>query len=359
MQKMSDIRQPVLVVDEVRCRANIREMQEKAARSGLHFRPHFKTHQSVRIGQWFREAGVGSIAVSSVSMAEVFAADGWDDIMIAFPVNFREMKRINALARQLKLGLLVSCPQSAGKIPGQLEYPADIYLKMDVGTHRTGFYPGNTAGIKESIDRISADRHLRFRGFVAHAGHTYHAGSVAGILRIRSEAGQMLDSLKHQFLPAFPDLMISWGDTPSCCLSDDFGNADELRPGNFVYFDTMQLELGVCTRDQLAATVAAPVVALHPERGEVVVYAGAVHLSKEQGRSQDGSVHYGMAVSYDADGRISWPGEDAFVRRISQEHGIIQMPAEAMAGLNPGDLLGIVPVHSCLAADLLGEIHVV
>jgi D-serine deaminase-like pyridoxal phosphate-dependent protein len=380
---MEQITRPLLVVDEARCRANIRRMQEKAGACGARLRPHFKTHQSLEIGRWFREEGVDAIAVSSVSMARFFAGDGWKDIMIAFPVNFREMDEINRLAGEVEIGLVVSCPQSAALLPGMLRHPADVYLKIDVGSHRTGFDPGSQAVIGQAMERLAQDEYLNIRGFVAHAGHTYQARSRKEILDAFSAGKKALLGLKERFSKDYPGLINSWGDTPSCWLSEDLAPMEELRPGNFVYFDTMQLDLGVCTRDQLAATVAAPVVALHPEREEVVVYAGAVHLSKEQGLTKekglsneqcqtkeqgliteqglrkDGRVHFGRVVFYDTEGRIHWPAKDIFVDRLSQEHGILRMPRELIGELRLGDLLGIVPVHACLAADLLQETHVV
>jgi len=39
---------------------------------------------------------------------------------------------------------------------------------------------------------------------------------------------------------------------------------------------------------------------------------------------------------------------------LSQEHGIIRGEFEEIRRMQPGDLLEIVPVHSCLAADLAG-----
>jgi len=32
-------------------------------------------------------------------------------------------------------------------------------------------------------------------------------------------------------------LKISYGDTPTCCVSENFPGVDELRPGNFIFFD--------------------------------------------------------------------------------------------------------------------------
>jgi D-serine deaminase-like pyridoxal phosphate-dependent protein len=82
-------------------------MAQKAAAAGVSFRPHFKTHQSAQIGEWFREQGVKAITVSSVEMAEYFAAAGWEDILIAFTLNIRQLERIRALAQQIHLEVLV------------------------------------------------------------------------------------------------------------------------------------------------------------------------------------------------------------------------------------------------------------
>jgi D-serine deaminase-like pyridoxal phosphate-dependent protein len=74
MLDTSTIATPTLLLDEGRARRNLDGMAARAARAGVRFRPHFKTHQSARIGEWFREAGVHSITVSSVRMAAYFAA---------------------------------------------------------------------------------------------------------------------------------------------------------------------------------------------------------------------------------------------------------------------------------------------
>jgi len=70
-------------------------MVQKAKSNHVILRPHFKTHQSRIIGKWFKKAKVDKIAVSSFSMAEYFANDGWKDITVAFPVNIREIEKIN------------------------------------------------------------------------------------------------------------------------------------------------------------------------------------------------------------------------------------------------------------------------
>jgi len=98
---LRDITRPTLLLDEERARRNVERMAVKAGRSGVLFRPHFKTHQSAQIGGWFRERGVSKITVSSVKMAEYFAGQGWDDITIAFPANRHSRVRISTRRNRL------------------------------------------------------------------------------------------------------------------------------------------------------------------------------------------------------------------------------------------------------------------
>ena len=103
---------PTLLLDKGKALQNINCMADKAKRNSIRFRPHFKTHQSAQIGEWFREFGVNAITVSSVEMAMYFAQHGWKDITIAFPVNILEIDNINKLASSIQLNLLVESEQT-------------------------------------------------------------------------------------------------------------------------------------------------------------------------------------------------------------------------------------------------------
>lgn len=104
---IDSISRPALLINENQARENIRKMADKARLSSVDFRPHFKTHQSIQIGRWFRDYGTTKITVSSVEMAAYFASDGWDDITIAFPLNYRQLSEIEELAADVHLGILV------------------------------------------------------------------------------------------------------------------------------------------------------------------------------------------------------------------------------------------------------------
>ncbi len=390
---MTTVTRPTLLLDEVKCRANIARMADKAARNGLTFRPHFKTHQSAEIGEWFRKAGVTLITVSSVRMAMAFAGAGWNDITIAFPANLHEMADINRLAAGTRLHLLVESADAVQALGQALTSPVGIFVKIDTGYHRTGIEASDTGLVDRVLGELEGSRNMRFSGFLTHAGHTYKASSPGEVVAIHRASTRLMAMLRDRYVSRFPELIISAGDTPSCSLADDFDGVNEIRPGNFVFYDLMQYLAGSCTPDQVAVAMACPVVAVHPMRDEAVIYGGSVHFSKEQvahplhgtifglvtrlfrngsdilvqqasgplaAGEADPAVSDGFSFACDAANDISWSAggtgsELGYLSALSQEHGIVKMLPAFKNRVRPGDWLLVTPVHSCLAAACMGE----
>ncbi len=350
------INSPTLLVDRKKCEQNIEAMAKKATSNNCIFRPHFKTHNSAAIAKLYRDAGVSKITVSSVKMANYFASQGWNDITIAFPLNILEMDDINQLASKIKLGLLIETIEAAEFICKHLKEPVQVYLKIDTGYHRTGIWHEKNDLINTIIQFFPQCSNINFSGFITHAGHSYQATSLNEIKKIHTDTKNKLLQLKERYLCRFPDLIISVGDTPTCSIVDDFSGIDEIRPGNFVYYDAMQMQLGVCQQSQIAAVVACPVVALHRDREELVIHGGAVHLSKEALSTNGSGTNYGWVIKQTPHG-WSEIDQELYVKKLSQEHGIVNVPAHLMHEFKVGDLIYIIPVHSCLTANLLGEPH--
>lgn len=344
-----EIRTPTLLVDKEKCLKNIEKMLSKAKRSEAELRPHFKSHFSAEIGSWFKSMGVTKCTVSSVSMAQYFAKNGWDDITIAFPYNPLEAKDIDELASKIKLNVLIVSKESLAHAQENINGTLGFFIKVDVGTHRTGIDPRNEDLIEQII--TTASDKLQFKGFLAHAGHTYGCRDLEGIRWIFEGASKALTQLKQKF-----GGIISYGDTPSCSMIEDLSFCDEMRPGNFVFYDWMQKNIGSCSINDIAVCLACPVVAVHEERGEIIIYGGGVHLSKDRIIEKDimgkDQTSFGKMVALKQNG---WDTDvKGNVARLSQEHGVIKLSPEELAHVKVGDLIGVIPVHSCLAADLQG-----
>jgi D-serine deaminase-like pyridoxal phosphate-dependent protein len=348
-----------MILNEARVRSNIERMARKASANGVRFRPHFKTHQSAAIGAWFRAAGVTAITASSVQMATYFADHGWNDITVAFPANVRELAQINALATRVRLHLLVESVATVDILDRGLQAPVGAWIEVDAGSGRSGVPFADGGALHAVAGAITASKWLNLQGLLTHAGNTYAERSTEAIAAIHAATVTRLQRLRNWLMEyGFLGLELSIGDTPACSILDRWGDIDEVRPGNFVFYDLTQMEIGACTAGEVGFVVACPVVALHPERQEIILYGGAVHLSKDMLLRGDGTPSFGAVVRLHADG-WSEPIRGAWLRSLSQEHGVIRMTDEAWAGglgsVEVGDLLGVLPVHSCLTADLLKE----
>jgi D-serine deaminase-like pyridoxal phosphate-dependent protein len=344
------IDKPTLLLDEAAARRNIQRMTQKA--HPVRFRPHFKTHQSAEIGEWFRAAGVSAITVSSVDMALYFAGHGWEDITIAFPANLRQAQAINALAQRVRLGLLLESVEAAQELARQVRAQVDIWLKVDAGAGRTGLSWEHPAPAARVAQEVRGTPNFRLRGLLTHAGHTYGAQGAEEICRRYTQSVARLQSLRGQLAEqGFEGLEISVGDTPASSVCPDLGAVDEIRPGNFVFYDAQQMYAGVCGWQDVAVALACPVVALHPERNEAVIYGGAVHLSKDYVNEADRRI-YGYVCQAEGE-RWSAPLQGAWVDRLSQEHGILHLAPEDLQRVRVGDLLFILPAHSCLTVTLM------
>jgi D-serine deaminase-like pyridoxal phosphate-dependent protein len=147
-------------------------------------------------------------------------------------------------------------------------------------------------------------------------------------------------------------MILSAGDTPGCSLTEDLSGLDEIRPGNFVFNDLMQYSLGSCSIEDIAVAVACPVVGRNLQRNEIIIYGGAVHFSKEFMYRSNGEKVYGNVVLFEDNG-WSRPINGSYLASLSQEHGIIRTSREVIEDIRVGDILGVLPVHSCLTANLL------
>ncbi len=324
MAIFEQIVKPTLLLDSERAIRNIRRMSKKAKEQGIRFRPHFKTHQSAEIGEWFRREGVTAITVSSVDMAEYFADNGWQDITIALPVNIRQIQAIRELAGRVHLGLLVESPESVVYLQEQLTGRVEVWMKIDAGLGRTGLAWDAIGPIAGLARLIHQSTNLHLAGILTHAGQTYQAKTPDEVRRLFAESVQRMLQVQERLKAAGAGTVeVSVGDTPGCSLSESFGAVDEIRPGNFVFYDAEQYALGACAVEDIAVALACPVVSKHPERGEVVVYGGAIHLSKDW-MFEDGRMIHGWVALPDGDGWGNFLA-GAYVDRTSQEHGVIHM----------------------------------
>lgn len=333
--------QPFLIVDTKRCKRNIQKMANRAAEANAIFRPHFKTHQSRTIGRWFREFGVSGITVSSVSMAQYFADDGWDDITIAFPFFKQQVSGLQNLEKISDLRFFINSFEDLDLLDSSLQNPFKFYIEIDPDYGRSGISYRNSDLIKDIIRHSKKLSRPHFHGFYIHDGRTY---KVHGENKIRDSINPTIDILRN-LKKLFPEAVISLGDTPSASKSDRLHELDEITPGNFVFYDYMQVDIGSCTLDDVALFAVLPVGQTYPEDNRSILHGGAVHLSKEFIEIQY-QQNFGQVINYSNDNNINII-EGLYLKALSQEHGTLNgVP------VNSNGYVWVCPIHSCLTANL-------
>jgi len=338
---------PSLVVDRRRLEANLRAMADRCRRLGVSLRPHVKTHKCVEIARRQIDLGAVGLTVATLAEAAAFAAAGFDDLTLAIPLQPGRSSELAALAERVRLGVLVDSFEAADELE-VLDLPLRVWIKVDCGYHRAGVDPRG-AVVLPLASRLAASRTLDFAGLLTHSGHAYHAVGDEAALRVaeqeRSVMADLAETLRSQGL-AVPE--VSVGSTPALTRARSLAGCTEARPGNYVYFDLMQVALGSCGLAECALSVVASVVSSAEGADRCVIDAGALALSKEIVDAPEAS--YGEIWS---DHEAALLDRQSRVVGLSQEHGILSQRRPR------GNRVRVLPVHACLAAACFDEVVVV
>jgi D-serine deaminase-like pyridoxal phosphate-dependent protein len=353
---LASIATPAFLVEKNVVQRNCERMLEKARASGVAFRPHAKTHKVREVARMQHGGATGPITVSTLAEAEYFAEDGFRDVTYGVPVapNREKLQRVESLARRIDcLNILVDSEETRRAVEeygASHDFVFDVFLKVDCGYHRAGVDPRSPDSARLAI-ALSRSERMRFRGLVTHAGHSYDAKDREEIRRIAAqEAGALTRFRALLASEGLGDIVRSIGSTPTATVVDRFVECDEVRPGNYVFFDAYQATIGSCALSDCAVSVLTTVVGSYPERGAIIVDAAALALSKDAGPTHvRPDIGYGVVCDLELR-----PLPDMEIVALSQEHGKIRTGTHVPVGTR----LRIIPNHSCLTSAMFPEYHV-
>ena len=201
---------------------------------------------------------------------------------------------------------------------------------------------------------------LVFDGILTHAGQGYGAKDRAELERAAATERDVMVALAERLRRAgVPVPGVSIGSTPTMAVVSDLTGVTEIRPGNYVFNDFVQVAGGVCASEDGAFSVLATVISHQPGADHAVVDAGALSLSKDLGPSDPARRRgYGPLLRGSSGGELDPVLQ---VRGVTQEHGIVagEGPTDVEGRLAVGEKVRILANHSCLAAALFDEYVVV
>ena len=349
MTALYEIPTPALILDLDRLERNLRRMGDRAKSLGVGLRPHIKTHKCLEIARMQRDLGCSGLTVSTLYEARVFAEHGFDDLTWAFPVVLSRLEEAMHIARRVDLGLVLDSMEALTALEAS-GHPFRVWMKVDCGYHRAGVDPDGPLA-RELAHRLDDSSTLYFGGLLTHAGHAYKTDSITLLDRNVWTANSSLVRLAEALRDSGIEVpAVSVGSTPTMSVVEDLAGVDEMRPGNYVFYDQMQAKLGSCSIDDCAVTVLASVVSSQPGAGHCVIDAGALALSKDALPDRTGSGAFGEMLETLPPNQAT---RTARVRSLSQEHGILDI------ALSVGTRVRVLPVHSCLTVACFDEYLVV
>lgn len=342
-----DLDTPATLIDLDRLEKNIRDWQAHADRCGVKFRSHIKTHKIPEIARMQVAAGARGIVSAKGSEAEPFAAAGIEDICIAYPV-FGEMKwqRLAALAGNIRsLTVNCDCEEAArglSNAAARAGVTIDVQMDIDSGLHRGGIPCDDAPALERLATRIASLPGLQLAGIT-----TYRSGAFPGAPNPKDAGhaeGRLLVEIANRLRAKGIEVKeVTAGSTPTGKWVAEVPGITEVRAGNYVFNDLMQLDHGIAREDQLALSVLCTVTS-KSRGGRLTIDGGTKTFSGDAGGIGTGRA-VPAAIARAVDRKI-------FVERLNEEHGMSRAEEEVRLG----EKIRFFPYHACTCANLNDEI---
>lgn len=342
---------PFAKIDVQKLSDNIERYARHFKNLGIKLRPHIKTHKCAEIASMQMKAGACGITVATLDEAEAMARLGINDFFIAYPiVGLPALSRLKSLSRHghniITAVDSIFHLEELKRISVEAK-PAKVYLEINCGQNRCGIRP--TAAIMKPIaDYLGANRHFfSLEGVFTHAGQVYRCENSEQIRQVALvEEQAVVDAAQFFRNCGFDCPTISTGTTPTAFF---IGNqsVNECRPGNYVFFDAIQLANSTTRAQNCALTIVSTVIAAYDDR--IIIDAGSKSLGLDRGAHGLALVQgFGIIVGY---------GE-LVISSLSEEHGIVQRLKADADFPRPGERIEIIPNHSCAAANMFSEYQI-
>lgn len=265
---------PSLVVDLDVLDANIQVMTGLLAEYGVSWRPHAKAHKSPAVAHRLLKAGAIGITCAKLSEAEVYAAAGIRDILIANQVvGPIKPRRLAHLASEIDIMVAVDSVEGAQFISdaaAEVGSQPRVVIEVDSGMKRGGTLPGEaTVALAKQLVTMP---NLRFAGLMAWEGHVLgiqnDAERADAILAAISQVTATADAIRAEGIPVE---IVSCGGTGTLTTSRSAAGVTELQAGGGIFGDAFYRSLGVPVKPALTIQVT---VTSRPTPTTIIVDAG-------------------------------------------------------------------------------------
>jgi D-serine deaminase-like pyridoxal phosphate-dependent protein len=337
--KKLDLETPALIVDQERLVRNIKGMQETANSAGVLLRPHSKTHNCPELAKLQVEMGAKGICVQDMRHAEEMVHAGVTDIFIANEVvDSAKIARLAELQEKASVKVAIDDLTNAEQIAKTAtshDRSVPVLVDVDVGAGRCGVPFNATAKLVERLARLKG---IRFDGLMGYEGQFYNVRNRQRREKLAKRVIAQLVTIARLIEKSGLDVpTVSCGITPTASAAANVEGVTEIQPGNYVFYDLMQVELGVATIEQCAQRVLTTVIST-PDSKRFVVDAGTTAFAYDQAR-------FPKTLGL----------QSAIPTEINQEHLIMRINPK-VAHVQVGERLEFLPYHACTVTNLFDQI---
>ena len=326
VENENEIQSPNLLVHRERVDANLRKMIEIAGGTAR-LRPHVKTHKMPVLVERQVALGIVKFKCATLREAEICAASGATDVLLAYQPVGPNVGHFHELARAFP-GAKFSTIADDARIARELanaEHPVELLVDLDLGQHRTGI--ASDARAAELYRLIARTPGLRAGGLHAYDGHITDSDPDARAAGCEA-AFAPVAALRAQLLAeglAVPRVVA--GGSPTFPMHARRGDV-ECSPGTCVFWDAGYGAKFPDLDFAPAATVFTRVVS-HPGEHRLCLDLGHKHLASEMPHP-----------------RVVFPQiPDATAIAHSEEHLVIETARAAEFPI--GTALHGIPWHIC------------
>lgn len=235
-----DVFSPALLIYPDRVERNIRRTVEIAGDANR-LRPHVKTHKMAEVLKLQRDAGIDKYKCATIAEAEMCAAGGAAEVLLAYaPVgpNIARWRRLMQCYPRVRFAALVDDPANVAALGAELHaagVAGETIIDLDCGMGRTGIAPDDRAAALYALMARTAG--VAPGGLHAYDGHvidpsletraTQAEAAMVGVLALRDRL--MRDGY------AVPRVIC--GGTPTFPIHASFPDR-ECSPGTTVFWDS-------------------------------------------------------------------------------------------------------------------------
>lgn len=339
---------PLVLVDVEKVRKNIESVFERSKKTNKKIWPMVKTHKTTYIANIQREMGADGFTVGTIDEAEVLTEKGLTktimcgNVYISDRENLRRI--VNIAERGVRVVLRIDNFEAAQFLNSELEkykLKLDYTIKVDTGLHRFGVKPENVVKFARNLQKL---KNLNFVGIVTHPGHAYASPNAETVEKVARETAELMlkvaNDLKRE---GFEIEILGTGSTPTLRFDVENPVYTHLFPGNFVYYDRMQVEVfGSAKPNDCALTVLTTVISIpeHSDGKLAIINAGSKYFGLDRGA-------HGMEALRGFGRFIEHP--KAVVIGLSEEVGEVDISEER--DIRVGEKVRVIPNHACIVSN--------